>query len=232
MVHAYVLKQVLSFRCHPSLYAAKIQTPCSCCLVKAMVGRSYSPRTKWLEPRDELYTCHCSEWKPVPVALRRLSHCNTFHILEFFTNILWVNFHAKLLLRSITSIQFSFSVMPDSVQACGLQHARLPCNTPSSRPILQHPLLLPPSIPPSIRVFSNEPVLHIRWPKYWSFSFRVSPSSKYSGLTPFRIYWLDLLEVYGTLKLFNTTVQKHQFFGAQFLLWSNSHIHTRLLETL
>ena len=90
--------------------------------------------------------------------------------------------------------------MPDSVQACGLQHARLPCNTPSSCAILWHPLLLQPSIPPSIRVFSNESALCIRWPKYWSFSFSISPSSEYSGLTPFRIYWLDLLAVQGTLK--------------------------------
>ena len=90
--------------------------------------------------------------------------------------------------------------MPDSVQACGLQHARLPCNTPSSCAILWHPLLLQPSIPPSIRVFSNESALCIRWLKYWSFSFSIGPSSEYSGLTPFRIYWLDLLAVQGTLK--------------------------------
>ena len=63
-----------------------------------------------------------------------------------------------------------------------------------------HPLLLPPSIFPSIRVFSNESALHIRWPKYWSFSFNISPSNEYSGLISFRIYWLDLLAVQGTLK--------------------------------
>ena len=63
-----------------------------------------------------------------------------------------------------------------------------------------HPLLLPPSIFPSIRVFSNESVLPIRWPKYWSFSFNISPSNEYSGLTSFRIDWLDLLAVKGTLK--------------------------------
>ena len=66
--------------------------------------------------------------------------------------------------------------------------------------ILCHPLLLLPSIFPSIRVFSNELALHIRWPKHWSFSFRNSPSSEYSGLISFRIDWLDLLEVQGTLK--------------------------------
>ena len=71
---------------------------------------------------------------------------------------------------------------------------------PSNHLILCHPLLLPPSIIPSIRVFSNELVLHIRWPKYWSFSFSISSSNEYSGLISFRIDWLDLLAVQGTLK--------------------------------
>ena len=71
---------------------------------------------------------------------------------------------------------------------------------PSNHLILCHPLLLLPSIFPSIRVFSNESVLHIRWPKYWSFSFSISPSNEYSGLISFRIDWLDLLAVQGTLK--------------------------------
>ena len=73
---------------------------------------------------------------------------------------------------------------------------------PSNHLILCRPLLLPPSIFPSIRVFSNELVLHIRWPKYWSFSFRISPSNEYSGLISFRMDWLDLLVVQGTLKSF------------------------------
>ena len=82
--------------------------------------------------------------------------------------------------------------------------------------------LLLPSVFPSIRVFSNELVLHSRWPKYWSFSFSISPSNEYAGLISFRIDWLDLLAV--------TTVLKHQFFGTQPSLWSNSHIHTWLPE--
>ena len=95
---------------------------------------------------------------------------------------------------------------------------------PSNRLILCCPLLLLPSIFPSIRVFSNESVL-IRWPKYWSFS--ISPSNEYSGLISFRMDWLDLLAIQGILKrLFNTTVQKHQFFGTQPSSQSNSHIHT------
>src|SRR5574337_742085 len=71
---------------------------------------------------------------------------------------------------------------------------------PSNHLILCHPLLLPPSIFPSIRVFSNESVLSIRWPKYWSFSFSINPSNEYSGLISFRMDWFDLLAVQGTLK--------------------------------
>ena len=73
---------------------------------------------------------------------------------------------------------------------------------PSNHLILCHPLLLPPSIIPSIRVFSNESALCIRWPKYWSFSFNISPSDEYSGLISFKMDWLDLLAVQGALKSF------------------------------
>ena len=98
---------------------------------------------------------------------------------------------------------------------------------PSNHLILCRPLLLP-SIFPSISVFSNESVLQIRWPKYWSFSFTISLSNEYPGLVSFRMDWLDLLAVQGTLnRVFpNTTVQKHQFFGAQPSSQSNTHIHT------
>ena len=96
---------------------------------------------------------------------------------------------------------------------------------------LCHPLLLPPSIFPSIRVFSSESALHIRWPKYCSFSFNISPSSEHSGLISFRMDWLDLLAVQGTLKIFsNKAVQKHQFFDTQLPVQSNSHIHTWIQE--
>ena len=70
----------------------------------------------------------------------------------------------------------------------------------SSHPILCHPLLLLPPIPPSIRVFSNESALHMRWPKYWRFSFSISPSNEHQGLISFRMDWVDLLAVQGTLK--------------------------------
>ena len=83
----------------------------------------------------------------------------------------------------------------------------------------------------SISIFSNESVLHIRWPKYWTFSFSISSSSEYSGLISFRIDWLNLLAVRGISRVFsNITVQKHQFFDAQLSLWSNSHIHVWLLK--
>ena len=98
---------------------------------------------------------------------------------------------------------------------------------PSNHLILCRPLLLLISILPSIRDFSNESVLHIRWPKYWSFSFRNSPSSEYLRLISFRNDWFVLLQSKGLSRVFSsTTVQKHQFFGAQLSLWSNSHIHT------
>ena len=105
--------------------------------------------------------------------------------------------------------------MSDSLWPRGLQHARPPCPSPTlgacsnasvmlvmpaNHLLLCCPLLLLPSIFPSIRIFSSESVLHIRWPKYWSFSFSISPSNEYSGLTSFKIDWLDLLAVQGTLK--------------------------------
>ena len=108
--------------------------------------------------------------------------------------------------------------MSNSLWPHGLQHSRLPCPSPTPREhssilydiiksvmpskhlILCHPLLLPPSIFSSIRVFSNESVLRIRWPKCWSFTFSISPSNEYSGLISFKIDWLDLLAVQGTLK--------------------------------
>ena len=114
-------------------------------------------------------------------------------------------------------IVLSHSVISDSLRPHGLQHSRLPCPSPSPgvcsnscplswmvRPsnhlILSHPLLLLPSIFLSIRVFSNESALRIRWPKYWSFSCSFSPSNDYSGLISFRMDWLDLFSVQGTLQ--------------------------------
>ena len=114
-----------------------------------------------------------------------------------------------------SSVQFSHSVMSDSLQPHKLQHARPPCPSPTpgvhsdSRPSSWWchpaissccPLLLLPPIPPSIRVFSSESTLCMRWPKYWTFSFSISPSNEHLELISFRMDWLDLLAVQGTLK--------------------------------
>ena len=108
-----------------------------------------------------------------------------------------------------SSVQFSHSVVSDSLRLHRLQHARLPCPSPtpgacsnsslesvmpSNHLILCHPLLLLPFIFPSIRVFSKESVLRIRWPKYWSFNFSISPSNEYSGLISFKIFGSDLMK--------------------------------------
>ena len=96
---------------------------------------------------------------------------------------------------------------------------------PTNHLILCRPLLLLPSIFPSIRVFSNEPVLHIRWPKYWSFSFSISPSNEYSGLISFRINWLDLLTVQGALK---GLLQHHNSTAS--ILWHSAFFILHLLH--
>ena len=104
---------------------------------------------------------------------------------------------------------------------------------PSSHLILCLPLLLLPPIPPSSRVFSNGSTLLMRWPKYWSFSFSISPSNEHPGLISFGMDWLDLLAVQATLKsLLQHHSSKHPFFGAQLSSQSNSHIHTWPLEKL
>ena len=100
---------------------------------------------------------------------------------------------------------------------------------PSNHLILCCPLLLLPSIFPSIQVFSNKSVLHIRWPNSWSFSFNISPSNEYSGQISLGWTGLISLKSKGLSRVFsNTTVQKHQFFGTQLSLYSNSHIHTQI----
>ena len=141
-------------------------------------------------------------------------------------------------------VQFSRSVVSDSLQPYGL-HGVLPGQAslsitnswsllklmsiellmPSNHLSLCCPLLLPPSIFPSIRVFSNESILHIRWPKYWNFSFSIRPSNEYERLISFRMDWGSPCSLRDSRVFSNTTVQKHQFFGTQLSLQSNSHIH-------
>ena len=130
---------------------------------------------------------------------------NTYQLTLKQKNIQLPSF---LLLNQFSSVQFSRSVMSDSLQPhdCSTpgflsiinsQSPPKPMSIksvmPSNHLILCHPLLLLPPIPPRIRVFSNESVLCIRWPKYWSFSFSISPSNEYSGLLSFRMDWFDLL---------------------------------------
>ena len=132
---------------------------------------------------------------------------------------------------SFSHFQFSRSVMSNSLQPHGRQHTRLPWPSPTPRacsnsyPLSQwchqtmsfcHPLLFPPSIFPSIKVFSKESVLHIRWPKYWSFSSSISPSNEYSGRISFSIHWFDLLAVQGTFK----SLLQHHSSKASILLCS------------
>ena len=117
--------------------------------------------------------------------------------------------------HALSSVQFCCSVMSDSAtpwtaarqaslsitnSQSSLKLMSIESVMPSSHLILFHPLLLPPPIPPSIRVFSNESTLCMRWPKYWHFSFSISPSNERPGLISFRMDWLDLLAVQGTLK--------------------------------
>ena len=140
----------------------------------------------------------------------------------------------------LQSVQFSHSVVSDSLQPHGLQHARPLCPSPTPRVypnssitsvmpsnhlILCRPLLLLSSIFRSIRVFSNESVLHIRWPKYWTFSFNVSPFNEYSGLISFRMDWLDLLALQGTLK---SLLQHHSSKGS--ILRSSAFFMVQLLH--
>ena len=136
-------------------------------------------------------------------------------------------------------VQFSRSVVSDSLQPHGL-HCASPSITnswsllklmsietmmPSNHLILCHPLLLPPSIFPSIRVFSNESVLRIRWPKYWSFSFSINPFNIQDWFPLGWTGWISLQSKRLSRIFSDTTVQKHQFFGPQLSLQSNSHIH-------
>ena len=140
-------------------------------------------------------------------------------LIEFI--VIWIekearkwNFHIRTVsvlfssFRSLSSVQLFVTLWTAAYQPSlfitNSQSSPKPMSIesvmPSNHLILCYPLLLPPSIFPSIRVFTNESVLHIRWPKYWSFSFSISPSNEYSGLISFRTDYFDLLAVQGTLK--------------------------------
>ena len=171
------------------------------------------------------------------------------HLVDVGELLVWGTFplywHVQKCQRVLYELMFSHSDMSDSLRPHVLLHTRLPC--PSLFPRVcsdscplswrwhptissHHPLLLLPSIFPSIRIFSNELAFHIRWPMYWSFSFSSSHSNEYSGLS-LGLTGLISLQSKGLSRVvFKTTVQKHQFFGTLPYLWSNSQIHTWLLE--
>ena len=160
------------------------------------------------------------------------SHLKTKHIRNSFLSHVILQFSSVQSLSRvrlfatpwIAARQASLSI---TVSQSSLRLTSIESMMPSSHLILGRPLLLLPSIPPSIRVFSSESTLHTRWPKYWSFSFSIIPCKEIPGLISFRMDWLDLLAVQGTLKsLFQHHSSKHQFFGAQPSSQSNSHIHT------
>ena len=161
------------------------------------------------------------------------------HIGVFIVSLLTIS--SKI----FSSVHFSRSVVCDSVtpwiaarqaslsitiSRSSLRLTSIESVMQSSHLILGHPLLLLPPIPPSIRVFSNESTLLMRWAKYWSFSFSIIPSKEIPGLISFRMDWLDLLAVQGVLKSilqhFSNSVQTHKFFCAQLSSQANSHIHT------
>ena len=169
-----------------------------------------------------------------------------FLVLNSSISFVWlmIVIPSEMGVGSQMSLLFSCQVMSDS-GTHGLQHSRLPCPSPSLRvcsdscPLSQwchptiascHPLLLLPSIFPSIKVFSSESAFPIRGPDYWSFSFRISPSNDYWGLISLGLTGLISLQSKGLSRIFSSTVWKHQFFGALPSLWPNSHIHTWLLE--
>ena len=170
--------------------------------------------------RDKITNCciSCPKLVPENAINRYFIHYSHFSSVQSLSHVRlfvtpWIT--ARQASLSITNSRSSHKLMfTESVM-------------PSSHLILCHPLLLLPSIPPSIRVFSNESTLRMRWPKYWSFSFSIIPSKENLGLISFRMDWLDLLAVQGTLKsLLQHQDQKHRFFSAQLSSQSNFHIHT------
>ena len=178
-------------------------------------------------------TSHLEDGQLIQISFKSPSRINHETGKYFISDFLIVYF---------SSVQFSHSVMSDSLRPRGPQYTRPPCPSPTSRAYsnssinsiesvmpsnhltLCHPLLLLPSIFPDIRVFFNESVPQIRRSKYWSFSLSISPSNESSELISFKIDCFDLLAVKGLSRVFsNTRVHKHQFLCIQPSLWSNSH---------
>ena len=128
-----------------------------------------------------------------------LSVCISYFFLVQFSSVQFSSF-AQLCPTLCDPMNCSMPGLPVHHQLPEFTQTQCPSSHPSSHPILCHPLLLLPPIPPSIRVFSNESTVRMRWPKYWSFSFSIIPTKEYPGLISFRMDWLDLLAVQGTCK--------------------------------
>ena len=162
-----------------------------------------------------------------------ITQCESWDHFRFLVTVVQSLSRAQLLVTLMdcsTLASLSFTISWSLLELMSIESVM-----PSNNLVLCLPLLLQYLIFPNIRVFSNESALCIRWPEYWSFSFSISPSNKYSGLITFMIDWLDLLAVQGTFKSLlqsqaSSTFQKHQFFSAQPSLWSITHIHTWLLR--
>ena len=196
------------------------------------MGFQKSDMTQWLNNSNNMVALYLAFWGMTRGFTRWLLEF-TFALATYIKVSLSSHPHQYLLsdqIRSDQSLSRVWLLVTPWIAACqaslSITNSRSPPKfmsiklvMPSSHFILCRPLLLLPLMPPSIRVLSNESTRCMRWPKYWSFSFNVSPSNEHPGLISFRIDCLDLLAVQGTLQSFsNTTIQKHQFFGAQLSL--------------
>ena len=161
----------------------------------------------------------CKFWFSRPGGTHDATFLTSSQVLLLLLVILWVVVvqtlsHVQLFVTPWTAVCHAF--LSSTISQSFLKFISTESVMLSNYLFLRHPLLRLPSIFPSIRVFSSESALCIRWPRYWNFSFSTSPSDEYSGLISFRIDWFDLLAVQGLSRIFSsTTIQKHQFFSTE-----------------
>ena len=177
---------------------------------------------RWIDTNSQL------EFDSMKCEIRMLTRVPLFSIHVAFSSVQSLSRVWLFATPWITAHQASLSIINSR---SSLRLMSIESVMPSSHLILCRPLFLLPPIPPSIRVSSNKSTLRMRWPKYWSFSFSIIPSKEIPGLSSFRMDWLDLLAVQGTLKsLLQHHSSKASIFGAQPSSQSNSHIHTWPME--
>ena len=232
----------LSQWCHPTISSSVV--PFSSCLQSFPASGSFQMSQLFASGGQSIGTGSLAENNSGKTAWLAGARCHSRAVLdislpsETFDNL---SSFRKLQLHNLyCSVRFSHSVMSDSLHEfpwiaahqaslsitnswSSLKLRSIESVMPSSHLILCCPLFLLPPTPPSIRVFSNESTLHMRWPKYWSFSFNISPSNEYSGLISFRMNWLDLLVVQGTLK---SLLQHHSSKAS--ILWLSALFMVRL----